>query len=73
MAATSRVVKGVSIPIPRRDEDVRALLGELEDNQATVEETDIKELEAEIDEVVYDLFELTDEEREVIEDYLEVF
>lgn len=36
-------------------------------------ETSIEELEAEIDEAVYDLFELTEEERRVIEEYLEVF
>ena len=63
----------VSIPIPRRDEDVRALLAELENDRTTIEETDIAELEAEIDEIVYDLFDLADEERDVIEDYLDVF
>jgi len=30
-------------------------------------------LEAEIDDTVYDLFDLTEEEREVVEDYLDVF
>lgn len=63
----------MSIPIPRRDEDVRALLDALEEDKETVENTDIGELEAEIDEAVYEMFELTEEEREVIEDYLEVF
>jgi hypothetical protein len=63
----------VSIPIPRRDEDVQALLAELDDDRATVEETDIDELKAEIDELVYDLFNLTDDERGVIEDYLGIF
>lgn len=63
----------VSIPIPRRDEDVRALLDALEEDKGTVENTDIGELEAEIDEAVYEMFELTEEEREVIEEYLEVF
>jgi hypothetical protein len=33
----------------------------------------IKELEAEIDDAVDDLFELSDEEREVVEAYLDVF
>ena len=33
----------------------------------------IEKLEAEIDDAVYDLFELSDEEREVVEAYLEVF
>jgi hypothetical protein len=63
----------MSIPIPRRDEDVRALLDALEEDRATVENTDIGELEAEIDQAVYEMFELTEGEREVIEDYLEVF
>ena len=39
----------------------------------TVAETGIKELEAAIDDAVYDLFELSDEEREVVEAYLDVF
>jgi type I restriction-modification system DNA methylase subunit len=65
--------KRVSIPIPRRDEDVQELLAQLEGDRETVEETDIEALEAEIDDIVYDLFDLTDEERDVIEDYLEVF
>jgi hypothetical protein len=63
----------VSIPIPRRDEDVQELLAQLEGDRESVEETDIEALEAEIDDIVYDLFDLTDEERDVIEDYLEVF
>lgn len=63
----------ISIPIPRQDEGVRSLLDALEQDKETVDETDIEGLEAEIDEAVYDLFNLTDEEREVIEDYLEVF
>jgi len=39
----------------------------------TVAETGIKELEAAIDDAVYDLFELSDEEREVVEEYLDMF
>lgn len=63
----------MSIPIPRRDEGVRALLDALEMDKETVENTDIGELEAEIDQAVYVMFELTEEERNVVEDYLEVF
>lgn len=63
----------ISIPIPRDDDDVLALLDEWETDKQVAEETTIEELEAEIDETVYDLFNLTDEEREVIEEYLEVF
>jgi hypothetical protein len=36
-------------------------------------DTDVDALKAEIDGTVYDLFELTGEERQVIEDLLEVF
>ena len=42
-------------------------------DRATVAETSIEELEVAIDDAVYDLFELSDEEREVVEEYLEVF
>jgi hypothetical protein len=62
-----------TIPIPQRDDGVEELLDALEADRTTVAETDIGALEAEIDEVVYDLFGLTDEECGVIEDYLEVF
>jgi len=62
-----------TIPIPRTRDGVEELIEELETDRQTVEETSIEELEAEIDQTVYDLFDLTDEEREVIEEYLEVF
>jgi hypothetical protein len=45
----------------------------LEVDRQTIRERTIEDLEAEIDRTVYDIFDLTDEEREVIEDYLEVF
>jgi type I restriction-modification system DNA methylase subunit len=63
----------ITIPIPRSDDGVRELLDQLEADEKTVEETDINELEADIDAAVYDLFNLTEEDQEVIEDYLEVF
>jgi hypothetical protein len=62
-----------TIPIPRTDSGVEALLGDLEADRTRVRETDIEALEAEIDEAVYDLFDLDDEDRQVIEEYLEVF
>ncbi|ODR80094.1 restriction endonuclease [Haladaptatus sp. W1] len=62
-----------TIPIPETADGVQGLLGALEQDKQTVEETSIEELEAEIDEIVYDLFDLTDDERDVIVDYLEVF
>ena len=74
-AVDGRSVKSgeeTTIPIPRSDDGVVELLECLEADRTEVEETDIAELEAEIDEAVYDLFDLTAEERAVVEDYLEV-
>ncbi len=62
-----------TIPIPRSDEDVETLLDELAADRRTIEATSIDELEARIDEAVYELFELTDDEREIVETYLDVF
>lgn len=52
---------------------VSSLFEQLEDDEAAVEETDIEALEAEIDECVYDLFDLDEEERDVIEEFLKIF
>ena len=65
--------EAVSIPIPESADGIRELLSELETDRERVAETDIEELEAGIDEAVYDLFDLTEEERRVIEEYLAVF
>ncbi|MDZ7687413.1 MAG: hypothetical protein U5J64_01600 [Halobacteriales archaeon] len=75
-AVNGRNVKSgeeTSVPIPRSDDGVDELLGHLDDDRERVESTDINALEAEIDEAVYDLFDLDESEREVIEEYLEVF
>ena len=75
-AVDGRKVKSgesTTIPIPQRERDVEALLDSLREDRETVESTDIEELEKEIDEAVYELFDLDEEEQEVIEDYLEVF
>jgi len=61
------------VPISRRDDGVEEQLARLAADREEVARTDIETLEAEIDRAVYDLFDLTDEEREVVEDYLEVF
>jgi hypothetical protein len=63
----------MSIPIPRSDAGVEELLTRLEEDRERIAETDIDALEAEIDEAVYDLFDLTPDERAVVEEYLEVF
>ncbi|GAB3690424.1 hypothetical protein GCM10028857_26780 [Salinarchaeum chitinilyticum] len=57
----------------RSDDGVEELLQHLEADRKTVAETDAEALEAEIDEAVYDLFELTEDERDVVEEYLKVF
>jgi predicted DNA binding protein len=62
-----------TIPIPRSDDGVVELMDRLEADRKEVEQTDIEALEAEIDRAIYDLFELTEDEREVVEDYLDVF
>ena len=62
-----------TIPIPSSRSGVAKLMAALEDDEATVAETDIGGLEAEIDAAVYDLFDLTEEERPVIEEYPKVF
>ena len=63
----------MTTPIPRSGSGVETLLDQLKEDPKTVEETDIARLEAKIDGVVYDLFDLTDEEREVVEEFLETF
>jgi len=62
-----------TVAIPRSDEGVAELLARLEDDRETVRQTSIEDLEARIDDAVYDLFDLTDDEREVVEEYLDVF
>jgi len=49
------------------------LLARLEADRETVAAMNIGNLEADIDEAVYNLFDLTDDEREVVEEYLTVF
>lgn len=63
----------MTIPIPRSDEGVEKLLDRLEADREEVRQTNIEDLEADIDDSVFDLFDLTDDERDVVEDYLEVF
>jgi len=63
----------ITIPIPRSDTGVESLLQDLVADQKQVESTNIDELEAEIDEAVYDLFNLSEGERAVVEDYIEDF
>jgi hypothetical protein len=63
----------MTVPMPRSDDDVVELLARFETDREEVRQTDIEALEADIDRAVYDLFDLTEDEREVVEDYLDVF
>jgi len=49
------------------------LLGRLEADREEIERTNIGDLKVDVDEAVYDLFDLTEDERGVVEEYLDVF
>jgi hypothetical protein len=62
-----------TIPIPRKDSGVERLLTALRSDKATVDETDNDALEERVNDIVYDMFGITPEEQDVIEEYLETF
>ena len=62
-----------TVPIPHHDSGVEELLDRLAADRDAVESVNIEKLEEAIDDAVYDLFNLTDDERDVVEDYLDVF
>ena len=62
-----------TIPIPLSRDGVEQLIERAEEDSQHVDGVDTEELESEIDQIVYELFGLSDDEQEVIEDYLEVF
>jgi hypothetical protein len=75
-AVNGRNVKSgetTTIPIPRSDEGVHTLLSTLRSDETTVSETNVDELGNVVNDVVYELFEISQEEQDVIEDYLETF
>ena len=61
-----------TIQIPRSGGGAEELLDRLDADREAVREADIEALEAETDRAVYDPFESTDEELEVVEEYLDV-
>ncbi|OYR39941.1 hypothetical protein DJ81_15285 [Halorubrum sp. Hd13] len=63
----------ISIPVPRRDSDVEQVLEELERDQELLRNIDSEELEGAIDEAVYELIGLDDDEVGTIESCLEMF
>jgi hypothetical protein len=62
-----------TIPIPRDDEGVEIILDALRSDEATVSETDPDELETQINNIVYDMFDIPPNQQDVIEDYLQTF
>jgi hypothetical protein len=75
-AVNGRNVKSgdeTTIPIPRSDEGVEDLLEELRADESVLHEAATDDLEEEINDVVYEMYGITPEEQNVIEDYLEIF
>jgi hypothetical protein len=62
-----------TIPIPRTDTGVEALLDTLRADEMRVREADIDALEEQVNQLVYHMFDITPDEQEVIEDYLNTF
>jgi len=75
-AVNGRNVKSgetTTIPIPRSEDGVETMLEALRSDEMTVTEADLDELEDAVNDTVYEMFGITPEEQEVIEDYLETF
>jgi hypothetical protein len=62
-----------TIPIPRSDKGVETLLETLRSDEASLDERNLDGLEDEVNEVVYEMYGITPEEQDVIEEYLETF
>ncbi|WP_122090401.1 Eco57I restriction-modification methylase domain-containing protein [Halalkalicoccus subterraneus] len=75
-AVNGRNVKSgetTTIPIPRSDNGVDTLLKARQLDETIVSETDLNDLEEQINEIVYNMFDITLEEQRVIEEYLDTF
>lgn len=59
--------------IPKSDTIIEAILKELDDDKAQAKSPSVAELEAEINELVYQLYGLTEDDIKVIEDFLRKF
>lgn len=62
-----------TIPIPRQNAGVEQLLEEMQSDEDNVVETDTDALEDDVNDVVYEMFSITQDEQDVIEEYLETF
>jgi hypothetical protein len=61
------------IPIPKSDSAVRKILDDLESDRDELATTSKTSLENEIDSIVYDLFDLSEDQQQIIEEYVELF
>jgi hypothetical protein len=75
-AVNGRNVKSgeeTTIPIPRSNQGVNNLLGRLNSDQEEFENTDLDQLEDRINDTIYDIYNITPEQQDIIEGYLETF
>lgn len=63
----------ISIPIPVSDTEVTNVLSALSDDKETYDKREINNMEDEIDEEVYKLLELTQEEQQTVQECLDLF
>ncbi|MCD6331427.1 MAG: hypothetical protein J7L80_04430, partial [Thermoplasmata archaeon] len=63
----------VKILIPKDEENVKEMLEEYRQDKKKLEEMPIAKLEEEINELVYELYGLNEEDKKVIEDFLKKF
>jgi type I restriction-modification system DNA methylase subunit len=64
----------IEVLVPRSNAEVKRILEEFEDDKKKLEEMDsVEELEEEINELVYQLYDLDENDIDVIEDFLEKF
>jgi len=59
--------------LPRSDKDVETILKQYKEDKKRLEKIPISELEDEINDLVYELYGLDEEDRKVIEEFLERF
>ncbi|WP_423999366.1 Eco57I restriction-modification methylase domain-containing protein [Haloarcula salina] len=65
--------ESISIPIPISDTDVQDVMSELNDDKVRFDTEEITNLENKIDEAVYSLLELDQDEKQTVQDCLDLF
>jgi len=65
--------ENISIPIPISDTEIENVLSNLSDDRSTYNKKEISDLEEKIDEAVYSLLELNQEEQQTVKDCLDLF